>query len=150
MAKSFYISKLEKLPGASQPIRARVANQLLQLNADNAGHPDRVFAVRVFISDNPELTGSGPNSFAVCIVDVNNQSETAADVDSLKMPDLTLDAQLGSNWNTTVRNKLQGWGFVTTGINSSTTLGDALQILCDQIGPGWSRNNFDVDKPDVV
>ncbi len=145
MAKRLYISKIVAGPGGSEI--PRVLQLFANLWDANPGDPSRVYAGTSFIADIP--LASGVRSFAVCVVDCINHTEASADTLNFQFPDLTMDSPIGSNWTNAVRNRLTNWGFDITGINSNTTVGDALQLLCGQIRPGWNRNNFDIDKPNL-
>lgn len=145
MAKRFYISRM--IDNGQGQYMPKAMKLLADGSAANPGNASFVYAVQAFIA--PVKTAIGPKNFALCIVDCIDQTAPALDADCLQIPDLTLDSTLGQN-ATVVRNKLQAWGFDTTGITSSTTVGDALQIVAGQINTGWNRNNFDVDKPVVT
>ena len=114
-----------------------------QLSAISIANPSRPYACKWLLA--PVIESTGAKNFAFAHVGAANHTELVAESRNIKFPDLTLDAPLGSNWNQPTRNKLTAAGFSITGINTNTSLADALQILNDQIALGWNRLDFDVE-----
>ena len=136
--KAFYLTPMIAHP--------RLGNEPLisqQLSAIYIANPSRPYACKWLLA--PAIESTGAKNFAFAHVGAANHTELVLENRNLKFPDLTLDAPLGTNWTAPVRNKLGSFGFSITGINTNTSLADALQILNDQIALGWNRLDFDVE-----
>jgi len=133
--KRFYITKLvQDERGRMVPhVRRKLSELYGQEPSD-----DRQFAVRTFM-------GQGL-PFAVCFVDVVNQTEVAADADSLQFPDLTLDATLTNQERSRITTWLQGRGFNTSAITGQTTVAQTIELIAAQVGAEWNRNHYDINR----
>ena len=135
--KAFYLTPMIAHPRfGMEPL---ISQQLSDIYRANTQRP---YACRWLVA--PSVGTTGSTNYAFVHVGAANHTELVAEARNFDFPALTLSAPLGASWSQPVRNKLGNFGFSTTGISTNTSLADALQILNDQIGPGWNRLDFDV------
>jgi hypothetical protein len=131
MAKRFYISKIIGDGSENSPYRPAVADY----NVPWVG----------VIPSNPD--GTPKYGFCFVIVNTINHQPLLDDVRIKGMPELSLDAQIGT-LSKAVRDKMLAYfdeeGIDRTGLTLQSTMRDVLRRVGRHLEPTFNENNFDV------
>lgn len=82
-------------------------------------------------------------AWAVYILETPDHTDALNDPDNFALPDLTLDAPIGTFWTAQVRNRLSALGVDVTGITAQTLQRELLRRIALTINPNFNENSFD-------
>lgn len=87
----------------------------------------------------PAATGA----WALYILETPDHTDALNDLENFALPDLTLDAPIGTFWSTQTRNKLTSIGVDISGISSQSLFRDLVRRIGRTLNVNFDENAFD-------